>query len=92
MHLIRWQIIQNSFLCQVAPAGSPGPDLPWVSMLEDEEVVACFPPASYLVGVHPCGHASVAGSMEPKMPAPTEEPSCLPWLGHSAEEACQEEL
>ena len=66
MHLIRWQIIQNSFLCRVAPAGSPGPDLPWVSMLEDEEVVACFPPASSLVGIHPYGHVSEQGPWSPE--------------------------
>ena len=88
MHLIRWQIIQNSFLCRVAPAGSPGPDLPWVSMLEDEEVVACFPPASSLVGIHPYGHVSEQGPWSPEHRP--EEPSRLPWPGHSAEEACQE--
>ena len=54
---------QNALLHWVTPAGSPGPALPWVSMLEDKEEMACFPPAWHLVRVHSCGHGSVERSM-----------------------------
>lgn len=63
IHLIKQQILQNSFLHWVTPAGAPGPDSPWVSVLENEEAVACFPPALPRVWVHSRGHESVEGSV-----------------------------